>query len=171
MASNPVALKQKPPMTVGMPDTFQAFRSEMDRLLDSFTSGFGFPSMRRMFDVMPSAPSGLSIGTAPAVDVSEDDAEYKITAELPGASEKDVEVNVSGDRLTIRGEKRQESERKDQNYYLAERSYGSFQRSFLLPEDVNREKVDATFSKGVLTVTLPRNASAKAARKIEIKGG
>ena len=75
-----------------------------------------------------------------------------------------------GDTLTIKGEKRQEAERKDANYYLTERSWGVFERSFALPQDVDREKVDAAFTKGVLTVTLPKTAQAQQQRRqIEIK--
>jgi HSP20 family protein len=77
---------------------------------------------------------------------------------------------LSGDTLTLKGEKKQESERKEKNYTLSERSYGSFLRSFYLPEGVDREKIDANFSKGVLTVTLPKTPAAAAEpKKIEVK--
>jgi HSP20 family protein len=89
---------------------------------------------------------------------------------LPGIQEKDLAVTVAGDTLVIRGEKRQEHEQKDKNYHYSERSYGSFRRAFVLPDGVDREKISADLSKGVLTVTLPKTAeAAKPAKKIEVK--
>ena len=98
----------------------------MDRLFDRFTTGWGMPSLRRMIDAEPAFRYENTLGMpTPAVDVSEDDAGYKVTAELPGMSEKEVEVVLSGDTLTLKGEKRQEKEQKDKNFYLSERTYGS----------------------------------------------
>jgi HSP20 family protein len=106
----------------------------------------------------------------PAVDRSEDEKVYKISAELPGIDAKDIDVSVSGGTLVLKGEKRQEKEEKDKNYHFSERAYGSFQRSFQLPSSVDRDKVAADFSKGVLTITLPKTAAAqKPQKKIEIK--
>ena len=85
-------------------------------------------------------------------------------------TEKDIEVAVSGDMVTLKGEKRQEREDKTENYHISERSYGSFQRSFYIPDGVDRDKIAAEFSKGVLTLTLPKTAEAqKASKKIEVK--
>ena len=171
MATTPVSVKQTPlPRTVSS-DPWRSFQTEMDRLFDRFSRGFGFPSVRRLFDVEPlwrdDAVTGM---TPPAVDVSEDDKAFKITAELPGMSEKDVDVTVTGDLILLKGEKRQEREEKDKNRYLAERSYGSFQRSFYLLEGVARDKVTAEFTNGVLTVILPKTVEAQAQqKKIEIK--
>lgn len=90
-----------------------------------------------MFDVEPALRYESTFRVpSPAVDVSEDDAAYKVTAELPGINEKEIEVVVSDDTLTLKGEKRQEKEQKDKNFHLSERSYGSFQRSFTLPRGV-----------------------------------
>ena len=83
-------------------------------------------------------------------------------------NEKDVEVSLSGTTLTIKGEKKQEREEKDKGYYLSERSYGSFQRAFTLPEGADGEKIAASFANGVLTVTVPKTAQA-APKKIEVK--
>jgi HSP20 family protein len=106
----------------------------------------------------------------PAIDMSEDDKAYKISAELPGLDAKDVDVSVSGGTLVLKGEKRQEKEEKDKNYYFSERAYGSFQRAFELPASVDRDKVSADFSKGVLTITLPKTPDAqKQQKKIEVK--
>jgi HSP20 family protein len=107
---------------------------------------------------------------SPAVDITEDDKAYKVTAELPGMSDKEIEVVVSGDMLTLKGEKRAEKEQKEKNFYLSERSYGSFQRSFYVPEGVDHDKIAADFSKGVLTVTMPKTAKAvEQQKKIEVK--
>lgn len=107
---------------------------------------------------------------APRVDVSEDENCYEITAEMPGVEEKDVEVMVKDDRLTLRGEKKSEKEEKKKDYHMSERSYGAFERSFRLPAHVDAEKIKAEFAKGVLTLTLPKTAEAKAKeRKIAIK--
>jgi HSP20 family protein len=172
MATTPVPVKQTPALRTVTTDPWQAFRTEMDRLFDRFSGGFfGFPSMRRLFDVEPlwrdEAMPGM---TMPAVDVSEDDKAYKLTAELPGMTEKDVEVTLTGDLVVVKGEKRQEREEKGKNRYLTERSYGSFQRSFYLPESVARDKVTAEFKDGVLTVVLPKTAEAQAqTKKVEVK--
>jgi HSP20 family protein len=160
MATNPVPVKRSPTPTA-TPDIWRSFRTEMDRLFDRF-GGFGmmpFPTLR--LDTF----SGV---LSPAVDIMEDGETFKLSAELPGMSEKDVQVSVSGDTLTIKGEKRQEREEKDKNNHLTERSYGEFQRSFVLPEGMDREKISAAFANGVLTVTLPKTAQT-APKKIEVK--
>lgn len=173
MATTPVSVKQTPstPRTVGS-DPWQAFRTEMDRLFDRFSGGFvGFPSMRRLFDAEPLWRDDTSAAMSlPAVDVTEDDKSFKITAELPGMTEKNIDVTVNGDLVVLKGEKQQEREEKGKNRYLAERSYGSFQRSFYLPDGVARDKIVAEFKDGVLTVTLPKTAEAQAQqKKIEVK--
>ena len=153
------------------PDAWRSFRHEINRLFDRFDGGFRFPSMRRLFDVEPFWRSETAFEfSAPAVDMTEDDKAYKITAELPGLDEKNIEVSLSGDQLTLKGEKQQEKEEKNKNYYLSERSYGSFRRSFQLPAGVDQNKIGATFAKGVLTVTLPKTEEAqKQQKKIEVK--
>ena len=166
MAVTPVEVKKTAaPRTPS--DPWQSFRGEMDRLFDRF-SGFGLPTMRRMFDLAP-FESSFSFNV-PAVDVTEDDKGYTIAAELPGLEEKDIVVTVTGDTLTLKGEKRQEKEEKNKNWYVSERAYGSFQRAFALPEGVDRDKITAQFSKGVLAVSLPKSAEAqKQQKKIEVK--
>jgi HSP20 family protein len=94
----------------------------------------------------------------------------KVMAELPWMEEKDIEVNVSGDVLTIKGEKKEGKEEKD--YYVSARHYGSFQRSFHIPDSVDANKIEATFKNGLLTVTLPKTVETqKQAKKIEVKKG
>jgi HSP20 family protein len=171
MATTPVEVQKPTPATTGAPDAFRSLRTEMDRLFDRFAGGWGFPSLGRMFDAAPTLRYESAFGVpSPAVDITEDDTGYKLAAELPGMSEKEIEVVVSGDTLTLKGEKRQEKEQKDKNFYLSERSYGSFQRSFYVPEGVDREKIAADFSKGVLTVTMPKTAkTVEQQKKIEVK--
>jgi HSP20 family protein len=167
MADVPVEVKKAAPAETTTPDVWRSFRSEMDRVFDRF----GFPSLRRMFDIESPwrTPSSFSF-SVPPIDMSEDDKAYKISAELPGLDAKDVDVSVSGNMLILKGEKRQEKEEKDKNYYFSERAYGSFQRAFELPASVDRDKVGADFSKGVLTITLPKTPGAqKQQKKIEVK--
>jgi HSP20 family protein len=107
---------------------------------------------------------------APAIDIAEKGTAYELTAELPGMDDKGIEVTVSDNVLSIKGEKKEEKEQKDKNYHLSERRYGSFQRSFDLPTGVDAAKIEAQFAKGVLTVTLPKTAEAqKKQRKIDVK--
>ena len=169
MAEVPVEVKKAPAAQTTLPDVWQSFRSEMDRVFDRFGRGFGFPSLRRMFDIEPPWRSSFSF-SMPAIDMSEDDKAYKIAAELPGMDAKDIDVSVIGDMLVLKGEKRQEKEEKDKNYHFSERAYGSFQRAFELPASVDRNKLAADFSKGVLTITLPKTAEAQQpTKKIEVK--
>jgi HSP20 family protein len=171
MANTVVDVKKAAPTLANAPDSWRSFRTEMDRLFDRFAGGWGMPSLRRMFEGEPALRYDSTFTMpSPAVDVSEDDAGYRITAELPGMSEKDVEVVTSGDTMTLKGEKRQEKEQQDKNFYLSERSYGSFQRSFHIPDGVDRDRIAADFAKGVLTVTMPKTAKAVAEqKKIEVK--
>jgi HSP20 family protein len=112
----------------------------------------------------------LTSAKMPAVDVVENDKGYEITGDLPGMDEKNIEVKVTDGVLTMKGERQEEKEEKNKDYYLQERSFGSFQRSFELPESVDADKIEASFKKGVLTVNLPKKAEAqKPAKKIEVK--
>ncbi|HYM72605.1 MAG TPA: Hsp20/alpha crystallin family protein [Stellaceae bacterium] len=171
MAQVPVEAKKTTPAPTPAPDVWHSFRSEMDRLFDRFAEGFHLPSLRRMFEPKSNwIYEGSFSFSPPAVDVTEDDKTYRITAEVPGLEQNNVEVIVSGDMLTFKGEKHHEKEEKDKNHYMSERSYGSFQRSFELPDSVDREKISADLSKGVLTITLPKTAAAqKPTKKIEVK--
>jgi HSP20 family protein len=166
MATTQIDVKKTAPASASAVEPWHSFRDEMDRLFDRFSTGFGMPGL------------GLGLGSvfgragalaAPAVDIAEDDKGYTISAELPGTEEKDIDVSVSGAALTIKGEKKQQHEQKDKNYYLSERSYGSFRRVFSLPEGVDPTKITASFAKGVLTVTLPKDGQANKSQKIEIK--
>jgi HSP20 family protein len=106
---------------------------------------------------------------APSVDISEDDGNYVVTAELPGTKREDVTVELEEDVLTIRGEKRNEREEKKEKRRLVERSYGTFSRSFTLPANADAEKISASFKDGVLTVTIGKRPETKP-RVVDIKG-
>ena len=135
-------------------EPFASLRRDMERVFEDFSRdlGWGPPALAR-------------VGMAPRIDVSETDSEIKLEAELPGVDEKDVEVVFEDGRLTVRGEKKEEKEEKKQDYYLLERSYGSFARSIALPFEADPDKVKASFAKGVLTVTVPKPPEAKAKQK------
>lgn len=169
MANTPVEVKRTAPAPAPANDVWQSFRTEMDRLFDRF--GFGVKPFRSWFDMQPDFQFRTTFEMpSPAIDIVEEPTCYKLTAELPGMAEKDVELVVSGDTMTLKGEKKQETERKEKNYTLSERSYGSFQRTFTLPDGVDRNKISADFGKGVLTVTLPKTPAAVAEpKKIEVK--
>jgi HSP20 family protein len=104
----------------------------------------------------------------PSVDISETKDNFVVKAELPGLEAKDVNVSISGDILTIKGEKKAEEEEKDEHYHRIESYSGSFQRVFQLPSGVKADKIEATFDKGVLKVTLPKVEEAKK-KEIEVK--
>lgn len=143
----------------GAANPFMSLQREIDRVFDDFARGF--PSI--------TAFGGNGASTLiPSIDVTETDKEIEITTELPGLEEKDVQVNVSENLLTIRGEKKAEKEQKDKNYRLVERSYGSFERTLELPEGVSADAIKANMSKGVLKVTVPKPAPAQA-KKIDVK--
>jgi HSP20 family protein len=150
---------------------FEALHGEVDRLFDDFGGGFWrFPFRRSVFDLEPFWRREPSWETAPAMDIAETEKAYEITAELPGMSESDVEVVASNGGLTIKGEKKEEKEEKKKDYYLSERRYGSFERRMQIPEEVDADKIEATFKKGVLTVTLPKKPEAqKPEKKISVK--
>ncbi|MBN1140044.1 MAG: Hsp20/alpha crystallin family protein [Anaerolineae bacterium] len=140
-----------------------ALQQDMNRLFDDFFRSWG---------VMPWRGWGeQALAFNPQVDVVEDEKEIHVSAELPGMDENDIDVSLSQGVLTIKGEKRHEKKDEGKNYYRLERSYGSFQRSIPLPAEVNEDKVEATFKNGVLTVTLPKTAAARARKQVAIKTG
>ncbi|MBI3440444.1 MAG: Hsp20/alpha crystallin family protein [Proteobacteria bacterium] len=108
--------------------------------------------------------------TIPAVNIAENGNSFRIEAELPGMPPESIDVSVSGNMLTIKGEKKEEKEEKDENYIRRESSYGSVYRQIILPEAANGEKADASFKNGVLTVTVPKKAEAvQQSKKLQIK--
>lgn len=136
-----------------------AFHQEMDRLFEDFWRGF---------DGFGSSVSMRSLGF-PSIELSETDRELKVEAELPGMEEKDVEVLLDNGVLTLRGERKGETE--DKSRHISERYYGRFERQITLPAEVEEDKVQAAFKNGVLTVTLQKSAeAAQKVRRIPING-
>ena len=124
-------------------------------------------NVSRWFDDFFAAPT-FGHGTVPAVDVKETDAEYAMEVELPGLTEKDVEVKLDNNLLTISSSKSEKKEEKKNGYILRERRASRFSRSFVLPETVDREKIGAEFKNGVLHLTFPKVPAAKP-KTIEVK--
>ncbi len=135
-------------------------RSELDRLFDNAFSGFGLEK---------SAKLGSDVSFTPSLDIKETETQYKIAVEVPGIDEKDLEVNLDGDLLTIKGEKHQESESDEGDFHRVERRYGSFCRMLNLPENAVQETITAKFDNGVLTLSIDKREDlAPTSRQIEI---
>ncbi len=129
--------------------------------------------MDQLFEQMIRDPFGALGGWSggwPTLDLCEGDQAVTVTAELPGVDPKDVDIDVTGDTLTLRGEKRQEHQEKQPNYHFAERSFGRFQRSIRLPVPVDTDKVQAVCRNGMLTITLPKREDVQR-KRIEVKDG
>ena len=146
---------------------FEDLRREVNRLFEDFGRGAWLGPLRST----SIEPLFRNIGwNAPAVDVAEKDGAFEITADLPGFDAKDVEVTLRNGNIVIKGEKQEHKEEKSKDYYLQERRFGSFERSFSMPDGVDSGKIDASFKNGVLTVTMPKTAEAqKPVKKVEIK--
>ena len=146
-------------------DIFSAMRDEMDRMFERFERGW------------PSLPTLLSRSVGrdvilPEVDVHENTEQMTIEVDLPGVDENDVSVTLANGVLTIKGEKKAQREQKEENYYMSERSYGSFERSLPLPDTIDENQVEAKFDKGVLTIIAKKKPEAvKAEKKIQIQKG
>jgi HSP20 family protein len=153
--------RQPAPRSKGL---FDDFRDEMNRVFERFETGWPHWSL-----ASARWPTTVMV---PELDVHENDKSLTIEVELPGVEEKDVSVTVNNGYLTIKGEKKSEREETKENYYVAERSFGSFERSMRLPDTLDDSKIEASFDKGVLKITAPRRPEAvKAERKIEIGKG
>jgi HSP20 family protein len=156
-------LSKSPQTATARPrDVFSALRDEMDRMFGRFEQGWPqWPALLR------GEGSGI---TVPELDVRENTNAIVVEAELPGVDEKDVSVTLANGVLTIRGEKKHEKDEKGENYYMTERSFGSFERSIRMPDSIDEAKVEAKFDKGVLKVTAAKKPEAvRAERRIEIK--
>jgi HSP20 family protein len=143
-----------------MPAPLGRLRDEIDRLFEDFS--FARPG-RSIFSF--AAPTALS----PAMELAAKDGGYELSVELPGLEEKDIDVEFADGVLTVSGEKREESEKKDSGYLLSERRYGSFRRQLTLPSDVDPETIAATFEKGVLKLAMKKDRQAESrTKKIKI---
>ena len=146
-------------------DLFEAMRDDMNRVLERFESGW---SRRPSLFTRGNGDAAIM----PQLDVREDDKMIAIEVELPGVAEKDVSVTLNNGVLRIKGEKKHEREEKKDNHYLAERSFGSFERLLRLPDTIDEAKLDARFEQGVLKITAQKRPEAiKAEKKIEIRKG
>lgn len=141
---------------------------EVDRLFDDFFNGLGLPPSFPRSGTLEEITGGV---LKPRLDLSATDEEYTVSVEIPGVSEKDVNIELVHDTLIIRGEKNQKKEETKKNFYRLERSYGSFQRTLSLPEDADRDNIKADFKNGVLNIAIPRMALASGtkSKQIEIK--
>lgn len=136
------------------------FRREMDTMFERF--------FREPWPIF--APAAREAMIVPDIDVSETEGEIVVRCELPGVEPKDVDINVAGDVLTIRGEKKVTEEEQKETFHFMERDWGKFSRSVMLPQHVQPEKVEAHYKNGILKIVLPKAEEAKA-RKIEVKTG
>nr|WP_246726427.1 Hsp20/alpha crystallin family protein [Microvirga arsenatis] len=146
-------------------DPFLSLHREMNRLFDDVFRGAS----------LPAAPGGQSQGDVgsfvnASMNVLETDKEIRITAELPGVTEQDIDFSLDDDVLTIRGEKKFERKDDKENFHFVECSYGTFQRSLRLPYAVNSEQVSASFENGVLTVIVPKTGRQERSRRIQVQG-
>jgi len=161
MARNPLTpFRSGGGLLGGGGDPFMSLHREMNRLFDVVFRG------------MPDdggAQGGTGQFIQAQMNVSETDKEIRITAELPGVDQNDVDVSLDDDVLTIRGEKKFEQKEEKENFHFVERSYGTFQRSVRLPFPVDPEQVNASFENGVLTVSPPKTAQQERSRKIQIQ--
>lgn len=149
----------------------EQLRTEIDRLLSDFLRGYWhIPFRRAAVDVEPIWRGDISLGATPAVDIVDKDDAYKLTAELPGVDEKQVEIKFSDSTLTVEGKKEEEPKDVKQDHFVSERHYGDFHRTFRVPDGVDADKIEAHFKNGVPTVTLPKTAeSRRKQKKIEVR--
>jgi len=162
------------PTTFGASDPILSLHREMNRMFDDvFRGSFARPSGASSQAAQPTFFNA-------SMNVSETGNELRVSVELPGVNEQDVDISLNDDLLTIRGEKKFESERgggdnqrgggEKENYHYVERSYGVFERSLRLPFQVNADEVRASFENGVLTITVPKSAQQERSRRIQIQG-
>lgn len=151
--------KRRIPVRYDREDPFSLLHRDMDRLIDEFFTGYDFDFS-----------GGRAHSFSPRVEVSENEKEIAVLAELPGLDEKDITVSITDTALTISGEKKEENESKGKDHYIRERSYGSFSRIIPLHSDVDADRAEAHFKKGVLSIRLPKKPeAAEAKKKIAVK--
>jgi HSP20 family protein len=145
---------------------FEALRNQVDRLLHDFQTGFlQAPTYRSLLDIEPFWRRDLGFNVTPAIDIVEKDKAFEVTAELPGLDVKNIDLQLSDNVLTIKGEKQEEREEKAKDRYVSERRYGSFRRSLQVPGNIDTDKIEASFKDGILTVTLPKSPEAEKKQK------
>jgi HSP20 family protein len=144
---------------------FDALRNQIDRLFHDFQAGFLQAPSRSLLDIEPSWRRDFGFEVTPAVDIVEKEKAFEVTAELPGLDVKNIDLQLSDNVLTIKGEKQEEKEEKTKDRYVSERRYGSFRRSLQVPSGVDADKIEASFKGGVLTVILPKSPEAQKKQK------
>ncbi len=163
-ADTKLPVKSAPSQTAPSPQVqewrpFETLRNQVDRLFRDFETGFLQSPLYRDIDNLWRRPPGFPV--TPAVDVVDKGNAYELTAEIPGLDAKNIELSISDDVLTIKGEKNEEKEEKTKDRYVSERRYGSFRRSLQLPAGVDPSKIEASYKSGVLSVKLPKSDEAK----------
>ena len=159
------AKKPTIPQNLGVGSLMQ-LHQEMDRLFDDVWRAFGLSSGSRLMrptSVFNNNVFGQSILSdyRAKLDISGSDNEYEVAVDLPGLSQEDISIELSGNTLIIKGEREEENEVKDKHYYRLERSEGAFQRTLSLPEDANRDEISAKMKNGLLVIQIPRKAGPK----------
>ena len=155
------------PLSSDLWQPFEKLRQQVDHLFADFNRGSGLsPFSRGLFDLEPLWRHERIGQRLPAVDITEKDKSFEISAELPGMDQKSIELKLSNGNLIIKGEKKAEKVEKNKGYHLSERHYGSFERVFSLPKGVDAEKIEASFSNGVLNISLPKKPEAMKAEKV-----
>lgn len=144
---------------------FDTLRNQIDRLFHDFQAGFLQAPSRSLLDIEPSWRRDFGFEVTPAVDIVEKEKAFEVTAELPGLDVKNIDLQLSDNVLTIKGEKQEEKEEKTKDRYVSERRYGSFRRSLQVPSGVDADKIEASFKSGVLIVTLPKSPEAQKKQK------
>ena len=142
-------------------EPFREFTTLQDRMNRLFRDSFGSDAQDQAL---------ATTAFAPAVDVYEDEHNITLKVEVPGIDEKDIDVRIENNTLTVHGERKFEKEEKEENFRRVERQYGSFTRSFTLPTTVDAEKVSANYDKGILKISLAKKAEAKP-KQIKVNGG
>ncbi|MFP3944684.1 MAG: Hsp20/alpha crystallin family protein, partial [Alphaproteobacteria bacterium] len=146
-------------------DPFRRMSEQMERMFEDLVGMSSLPS--RMGGV--SLEPGM---TLPKVDISETKDALEVDVDLPGLQERDIDITLSNDVLTVRGERKEEREQKERNFFRAERIHGAFSRRIMLPYNVDEDKVEARFDRGVLHILMPKSQEVKSReRHIEIKKG
>lgn len=154
---------QRPKSILRLLDNFRNDMNTFDQLFDTMSHFHGMPTLANL----------PTVAFSPSLEISEKKDSYVATAELPGIDQKDVEITIDeeSNTLVLKGEKKQETKQEGDDYFVTERSYGSFRREIYLPKDINKEKIDASFKDGVLKLILPKESKdiKKEAKKISIK--
>jgi len=175
-ASTMPAAKKAAPISASESELLQpliSLRRQVEDAFDRYFHGWAdlWPRHSLLKDIEREFPF-KGFGRMPTVDMSENDKGYTITAELPGMEEKDIEINLTDDMLTIEGEKQEKHEQAKKDYHFRERRYGHFRRSMRVPSDADAGKITASFKQGILSVEIPKTGGArKRGRKIAVKNG